>query len=202
MNISAAIYLSLPHPAAGAPDPRWINIATVRSMRHPLPPPATSIKAPCSHNLLAGHLVLLQWFPIFISGRRHSPAPSLGIPSRHPLCPPPSDWAWSLTLLSVLRWGWGGVEQAQPTRLGRGTPAQQPDLTSQAALLECREAPGFPQGSASKCSLLFGELWWRQLWLTCTLRFLEDLSCLEEGCSKECYQAGGVGVPGAATRDS
>lgn len=28
MNISAAIYLSQYHPAAGARDPRWINIAT------------------------------------------------------------------------------------------------------------------------------------------------------------------------------
>lgn len=44
MNISVAIYLSLHHPAAGATDPRWINIATGRSMRHPLPPPATSIR--------------------------------------------------------------------------------------------------------------------------------------------------------------
>lgn len=43
MNISAAIYLSLHHPAAGATDPRWVNIATGRSMRHPLPP-ATSIR--------------------------------------------------------------------------------------------------------------------------------------------------------------
>lgn len=44
MNISVAIYLSLHHPAAGATDPRWINIATERSMRHPLSPPATSIR--------------------------------------------------------------------------------------------------------------------------------------------------------------
>lgn len=44
MNISVAIYLSLHHPAAGATDPRWINIATGRSMRHPLCPPATSIR--------------------------------------------------------------------------------------------------------------------------------------------------------------
>lgn len=43
MNISVAIYLSLHHPAAGATGPRWINIATGRSMRHPLPP-ATSIR--------------------------------------------------------------------------------------------------------------------------------------------------------------
>lgn len=48
MHISVAIYLSLHHPAAGATDPRWINIATGRSMRHPLPlnppTPATSIR--------------------------------------------------------------------------------------------------------------------------------------------------------------
>lgn len=40
MNISAAIYLSQYHPAAGARDPRWINIATGQSMRHPLPCPS------------------------------------------------------------------------------------------------------------------------------------------------------------------
>lgn len=39
MNISAAIYLSRYHPAAGSRDLRWINIATGQSMRHPFPSP-------------------------------------------------------------------------------------------------------------------------------------------------------------------